>query len=389
MKILMLSGDRSLAAGKRGAFYYLLEELSKYCERIDILCPEFHTKTQKHKNTVFFDNVYIHPSDFGVLRQPWFIKKKGVELYNEHKHDIVLIHEYPPFYNSLGARLLRKKIDANSGEIGSLSSPSHGVKFVVEIHHIIGYPRRADLRESFYLWLSKIMIPRDCKRFDAVRVVNEKQVPELLEKWEVDKRKLYYASSMYIDLDVFKPMNLEKKYDLVFAGRLVKNKNVKMLIEAVKILRDKGRDLKCVIVGEGHEIENLKSKVKSFKLEKNVEFLGWLPTVEDVAKVYNQSKLFVMPSLNEGGPRVCLEAMACGVPVVTTRVGIMLDIIKDGENGFFCDWNAEDMAEKILETRNKETEKLRGESVGTATQFERKKMIKNLAEVYQRIVDKS
>jgi len=367
MKIMMLSGDRSLVAGKRGAFYYTLEELSKYCERIDVLCPG----VDEVKVREVHGNVYIHPGKFSKLRQIFYLAKKGKEVWDEHKHDIVLIHEYPPFYNSLGARLLSKKIKA---------------KFVVEIHHIIGYPRAAGLKEKFHFWLSKIFIPRDCKRFDAVRIVNKKQVPEFLRGLGVSEAKLHYASSMYIDLDIFKPMDVEKKYDLVFAGRLAKNKNVEMLVEAVKILKERGKDVKCVIVGDGPEKEKIQLSIINYQLSDNIEFAGWLPGIEDVAKIYNQSRIFVMPSLNEGGPRVCLEAMACGVPVVTTRVGIMLDIIDEGKNGFFCDWSPEDMAEKILEIRNKEIEKLRDESRKTAEGFERRDMIKKLAEEYKKIV---
>ncbi|NQU77790.1 glycosyltransferase [Candidatus Falkowbacteria bacterium] len=212
-------------------------------------------------------------------------------------------------------------------------------------------------------------------------------MPEFLRGLGVSEAKLHYASSMYIDTDIFKPMDVEKKYDLVFAGRLAKNKNVEMIIKAVKILKDRGKDVKCVIVGDGPEAESYKLLVKRYKLEGCIDFLGWLPGIEDVAKIYNQSRIFVMPSLNEGGPRVCLEAMACGVPVVTTRVGIMLDIIKEGENGYFCDWTPNDMAEKILKIRNSENMQLSLNARKTVEQFERGEMIRRLAETYRMIAN--
>jgi len=131
-----------------------------------------------------------------------------------------------------------------------------------------------------------------------------------------------------------------------------------------------------------------KKKIINYQLQDSIKLTGWLPTAEDVAKTYNQSRLFVMPSLNEGGPRVCLEAMACGVPVVTTRVGVMIDVIKDGVNGMFCGWDAEDLADKIMKIREYENMKIGEAARKTVMRFERKEMIRNLAGEYQEIINK-
>jgi glycosyltransferase involved in cell wall biosynthesis len=123
-------------------------------------------------------------------------------------------------------------------------------------------------------------------------------------------------------------------------------------------------------------------------LQDNVEFAGWLPTIKDLARIYNQSRIMVMPSFNEGGPRVTLEAMACKVPVITSRVGIMLDIIEDGENGLFIDWDAKDIAEKILLLLQDENlrKKIAENGYNTAQKFERRQAIKNYAETYQALL---
>lgn len=389
MKLLMISGDRSLAVRKRGAFYYMLSEFRQYWDRVDVLCPQVRCQMSpacrrgRDVRCQIFDNVFVHPADTGRLGQPWFILRKGQELFREHKHDLMTVHEYPPFYNGIGARMLYNKIK---------------IPYVLEFHHIVGHPRAADLKEKFYRFLYKIFAKWDCGKAGVVRVVNAKQTGEFLADLGVEKEKIKNIGSQYIDFDIFKLMDVEKKYDIVFAGRLVKNKNVGMLIEAVKIVRGEMLDVRCVIVGDGPEKENLQSEIKNQQLEDNIEFAGWLPKIEDVAGIYNQSKIFVMPSLNEGGPRVCLEAMACGVPVVTTRVGVMIDIIREkGEEGgqggegkkagLFCDWTAEGLADKILWMLEDDERRVEMgvEARKTVERFERKNMIRQLAKTYQEI----
>ena len=194
--------------------------------------------------------------------------------------------------------------------------------------------------------------------------------------------------AFYIDLEIFRPQEIEKKYDLVFSGRLVKNKGIFLLLKAARNFKSQIPNIKLVIVGSGPLENRIKKYIKKHKLEDNITFAGWLPTIEDLAKIYNQSKILVMPSFNEGGPRVTLEAMACKVPVITTKVGVMLDIIKHGENGLFIDWKAKDIAEKILLLLQDENlrKKIAENGYNTVMRFERKEAIKNYAESYLKLI---
>ena len=101
-----------------------------------------------------------------------------------------------------------------------------------------------------------------------------------------------------------------------------------------------------------------------------------------------------MPSLNEGGPRVNLEAMACKIPLITTRVGLMIDIIKESStgsgqaNGLFIDWSVDDIVNKISLLLKDEQlyKKIAENGYKTVQQFERRKAIKNYAETYQNLL---
>ena len=392
MKLLIISGDRALAQGKKGPFYYMLEEFSQYWERIDIICPRLRQPASpagggfggQAKPCVqkFFNNVYVHSSNLPKIFQSWFILKKGAEIFKEQKFDFFTIHSYPPFYNDIGGCWLYNRIKK---------------PYILEVHHITGYPKAGNLKEWFYRFLDKIFIRYSAKRAAIIRVVNQKQTPGFLKKYGVDSKKIKYASSAYIDSEIFLPLNLEKKYDLVFAGRLAKNKGIFLLLDAVKNIKPYILDVKLIIIGTGPLENKIKKYIKKNNLENNIKFAGWLSTANDVAKIYNQSKMMVMPSFNEGGPRVTLEAMACKVPVITSRVGIMLDIIQDlssasGQvNGLFVDWNPRDIMDKIKLLLNNDElrEKIAENGYQTIQQFKRKELIENYAKIFENLLHSS
>jgi glycosyltransferase involved in cell wall biosynthesis len=73
---------------------------------------------------------------------------------------------------------------------------------------------------------------------------------------------------------------------------------------------------------------------------------------EEMLEFYHSLDVYVCASHTEGTPNPCLEAAACGLPVVTTRVGNMPELIRDGENGFFVERDVADIAEKLARLRD-------------------------------------
>src|SRR3990167_11316742 len=130
MKLLMISGDRSILQGKKGAFFYTLEEFLRHWDQIDVICPKVRSAKVEVRSP--FPKVHFHPCSHGLWYQPFWILKKGKELIATCRHDVMTVHEYPPFYNGFGARKLAK---------------STGVPYIIEVHHIMGYPVAASLTE--------------------------------------------------------------------------------------------------------------------------------------------------------------------------------------------------------------------------------------------------
>jgi glycosyltransferase involved in cell wall biosynthesis len=138
--------------------------------------------------------------------------------------------------------------------------------------------------------------------------------------------------------------------DIVFVGRLIKEKNVALLIRAVGLLGGRGVKIKCLIIGDGPEKEPLQRLAQGLDLEGRLQFKGRMENDVDVISLMKSSRVFVIPSLREGFGRVALEANACGLPVITVRhpQNATCDLIEEGKNGLTCEISEQDMAEKIM-----------------------------------------
>lgn len=105
--------------------------------------------------------------------------------------------------------------------------------------------------------------------------------------------------------------------DVLFVGRLLPHKNVDVLIEAIALLRDGGRRVTCTVVGEGPERAELERIVARRGLAAQVRFLGAVEDNEAVFGLMKGSRVFALPSTREGFGITVLEALHCGIPVVT------------------------------------------------------------------------
>lgn len=125
---------------------------------------------------------------------------------------------------------------------------------------------------------------------------------------------------------------------LLFLSNLLVDKGVLVLLDALKILKEKGYSFVCHFVGgETAEIDAARfaDEVRSRGLDKMVLYLG-KKYGEEKNKIYAESDVFVFPSLDEAFPLVNLEAMEFKLPVVASDVGGVTSEVVDGENGFIC-----------------------------------------------------
>jgi glycosyltransferase involved in cell wall biosynthesis len=113
-------------------------------------------------------------------------------------------------------------------------------------------------------------------------------------------------------------------------GRLYPEKGHRFLVQAVALLRDRGRPVRCVILGDGPEKAPLQALIDELGLAGSVELLGWR---EDVGRIVGELDVAVLPSVREGSPLAALEYMAAAAPIVASRVGGMPELIEEGVHG--------------------------------------------------------
>jgi len=174
----------------------------------------------------------------------------------------------------------------------------------------------------------------DACPFDLVLAVSN-NVAEMLDEHlsrkgiDVPVLPLYLG----IDLSVFYPMpETKKKWDIAFLGRLERMKAVDLFPEMLTLLKQDYPDLKLLMTGEGSLKSNLMDSFDNAGVSHMVDYLGVVET-KTVPNLINQSRIFIYPSREEPFGLSILEAMGCGVPVVTTNVYGPSEIITEGQDG--------------------------------------------------------
>jgi glycosyltransferase involved in cell wall biosynthesis len=150
----------------------------------------------------------------------------------------------------------------------------------------------------------------------------------------------------YVDTDAFRPPTRRSggRYRLCYVGRLDQSqKNLRALVAAVRDL-----DVECELIGRGALRDEL---ARAAAAQPGLRLCGNVPS-ECLPALLQSADAFVLPSFYEGHPKALLEAMACGLPVITTNVPGIREIIRHGHTGWLCEPNAESLRAGIQTVRN-------------------------------------
>ena len=138
---------------------------------------------------------------------------------------------------------------------------------------------------------------------------------------------------------------------LVWAGRMAPEKDLRTLLRAVTLLRAAGWPAQVTLIGDGPERSRLEAQARTLGISDAVTWLGYVGDRERYLAALRASDLFVLPSLSEGVPKVLVEAMACGLPVIASSAGAIPELLGGGRRGrLFRPGNEIDLAAAIRAT---------------------------------------
>ena len=185
----------------------------------------------------------------------------------------------------------------------------------------------------------------------------EKKIKEVLSQTSVHAKSVNVVNNPLDILSIkekanaYKP-DISEKY-IVSVGRITPNKNISFLLESYKYAREQlGLQLPLVLIGDGHDMPNIKKQIQNLDLGRFVTILGLL---ENPYPWIKNAELFTLTSKAEGLPTVVLEALACETKIVSTKSqGGIRDIMYDELENYLVDFSVEMFAQKIIDTINEE-----------------------------------
>jgi len=199
------------------------------------------------------------------------------------------------------------------------------------------------LREKFVKNLTKA---------DRILVLSE-DFKEALVEIGIDQDMIGLTSTM-VESESYLPKkkSFDGPYNILFCARMATDKGPYELMKSIPRVVEKEKRVDFIFMGDGPELENLKNKAVEMDIEEYVTFTGY-KTGEEKHEIYKKSHLFVFPTYHgEGFPNVVLEAMAAGLPVITTQNAGLKRLMEEGKNGYFLSSmpsEPKEIANKVLE----------------------------------------
>lgn len=325
IKVLVVSFDRK-AFDPESAVRKRILDYGTLFEQLHVIV--YSLRKEGFKMQRIGDNIWLYPTNSWLrLFYPWDalrIATRQISFKFNLYADIISAQD--PFEVGLGAYLIAKKFKRR-------------LQLQVHADFLSPYFNAVDPLN----WIRKVIANYLLPKAQCVRVVSnymkehiEKGFPQLAGRIEV----------LPIFIDISYLQNVQPKFDIhekypqfnfiiLTAGRLTKEKNVALAIDVFASVVKTYQKTGLVIVGEGKEKNRLRSLVRKHGISDNVIFEPWQDD-DDLISYYKTANLFLLTSSYEGYGRAPIEAAACGIPIVTSDVGIVASVFKEQKDEFIC-----------------------------------------------------
>lgn len=316
-------------SGPRYALCELLSNLNKDRFKVSLICStlrdrEFHRDIERMRKI-----------GIGVIILQM---QREINIISDIKAFLKLCHHI-----KVGRYDIVHTHNSKAGFLGRLAARLMRVPVVIHTPHCLAFMNEgfSIFKRFFYLYLEKLV----GLFTDGLIAVSESQRKDFIKRKLITPQKIFTIENR---VDIYKFSNngidiQKKKKDLGLdddsltlgtVGVLNMSKGHRYLLEALsKIIRD-GFDIKLIIAGEGYLQRELERLAQQLGISSRVKFLGYRYDIPEVLSVMD---IFVFPSLWEGMPLAVLEAMASGLPVVSTAVHGAIDIIRNNQTGILVE----------------------------------------------------
>lgn len=331
---------------------------------------QYFKKKLNEKNIKFYNTSC--PRNIFSIKDMWNTYKLLKQLADKEKYD--LVHTQSPIGGVL-CRFAFKKARKN------------GTKVIYTAHGFHFY-KGAPLKN----WLLYYPVEKLCSCFTDVLITINKE-DYALAKRKMKAKKIVYIPGVGIDLEKYSNISVDKEEKrkelgvpndavlLISIGELNENKNHETVIRALSLLNDP--KVFYIIAGKGSKKEKLENVISELGLENNVQLIGYR---NDVSEILAAADIFVFPSFREGLGLAALEAMACGLPIITSNVHGINDYSIDGITGYKCDpHNICQLSEciKRLAFSENDRRKFKANNIESVKQFSIEITKKKMKEIYE------
>lgn len=243
--------------------------------------------------------------------------KKIKKIIREEKPDIINIHTPVPGLGDVTSFVGRDIPQAVTYHTGSMKKGNH-----------------LDLFISPY---EKLLLPLMLRRADAIICSSDFVRSGFLHKYEGKSKTVTPG----VNAEFFVPAAGKgaDNHTMIFVAKLESGqeyKGLKELLDAVAILRKIFPDLRLIIAGDGDMRKDYESYAKDIGVKDVTDFRGNLDR-KKLRAAYQEARIFTLPTSNDSQPLVVLEAMSSGLPIVSTRIGGIPAMVKDGEEGLLVE----------------------------------------------------
>lgn len=322
MKVLFIGSDRSIFE-KESQSYKRMREYGRLFDELHIVI--FNKGIKAQSDFKIAENVFVRPtnsfSKLSYVIDAYFL---SASILGVDKRGSWVVSVQDPF---------------ESGIIGFLLKLKFKIKLQVQVHtdFLNNYFKQVFILNRVRLFLVRFVLPNA----DRIRVVSSRIKDSIVAKYNLKSDKIdvlpIYTNVVNFQEDgpEFRFKNFKPDWRFVFLTvcRLEKEKNLFFLLDVFKELSLKRKDFAWILVGDGSLKPILQTEVEKLGLDGNVSFLG---QKNDLPNIYRGSDFYIQSSFYEGFGLSILEAFLCGLPVLTTDVGLIGSILNK-KDVFTCD----------------------------------------------------